>query len=177
MTDDLDQEDLYTFLTAEFRSLTEISDLELGLSSYHTFKQSYEICGAGSASLFVDERKEFLKAFYDITKDVKKHGNGIIISDTRKSEYFDPAKPSTYKSVIVAPLFTDDQYIGHVELASRKHSMGAVEYAKISELLPLFANTLTKRMNLLENTIQSIIKEHYTSIHPAVEWKFYRSSA
>ncbi len=176
MVEELEKSDLYTFLTSQFRSLTGVADLELGLSSYHTFKKSYEACGTGSTSLFVDERNEFLKTFYELSKDVRNQGNGIIISDTKNSKYFDPKKPSKYCSVIVAPLFAEGEYIGHLELASETTKMGAVEYAKISELLPLFANTMIKRMNALENTIQGIIKEHYTSIHPAVEWKFIEAA-
>ncbi|MEM9324510.1 MAG: hypothetical protein AAGA85_02595 [Bacteroidota bacterium] len=176
MVDDLDKSDLYEFLTSQFRSLVGVSDLEIGLSSFHTFKGDYELCGSGSHSLFAEEREEFLKTFHELSNDVLKPGSGIIIPDTSTSQYFGPDKPTEYKSVIVAPLYSEEVYIGHIELASRTKSMGAVEYAKVAELLPLFANSLIKRMGALENTIQGIIKEHYTSIHPAVEWKFTQAA-
>ncbi len=160
------------YLEAQFRDLMGVPDVKIGVSSYQSFTGSYAQCEeGGSTSLLVDGKKNFLKAFHDITHHLKQTGESIIISDTSESEYFQKSKPD-FKSLILAPLYGNSGFIGHLELASKSHHLGSLEYAKVSEVVPLFSAAMARKMEELENAIQGIIKEHYTSIHPSVEWKF-----
>jgi len=160
------------YFTQQLRDLTSVSDLAIGISSYHTFRQVYDRCEeGGSMSLLVDGNKNFIKAFHDITQELKKTGEPVIIADTSESNFFSHSKPD-FKSFMAIPLYSGSSFIGHFELGSKGHQLGPLVYAKLQEVIPILANALAKRVEELENKIQNIIKEYYTSIHPSVEWKF-----
>ncbi len=46
----------------------------------------------------------------------------------------------------------------------------------LDQLRPLFALALKKALDDLEASIQSVIKEKCTAVHPAVEWRFRRAA-
>jgi hypothetical protein len=78
------------------------------------------------------------------------------------------------KSLILCPLRCDDgNLIGLLEIASEGES--ALHPQHLSRLQPamqLFSLTLEKSIENLELQINKTIKEHFTAIQSAVEWKF-----
>ena len=77
------------------------------------------------------------------------------------------------QSLILGPLFYNNEFVGLLELASpHAGELNSVAIAKVREVVPLFAVAVKRNSEELETRIQSIIKEKYTSIHPTVEWKF-----
>ncbi len=169
-------QDFINYLRQQFRDLAEVPDIEIGVSSYQTFRQTYDRCEeGGSMSLLVDGKNNFLKAFHDISDVIKQKREPVIIADTANSQFFEKAHPD-FKSLLIIPLHSDEDFIGHLELASKDNTLGSLEYAKIAEVVPVLAAAMAKKMEELENIIQSIIKEHYTSIHPSVEWKFIEAA-
>lgn len=81
------------------------------------------------------------------------------------------------RNVVVAPLLHDGELVGMLELGSPDaYSFNRVNLIKIGELLPLFAVALDRSTEELNNRVEALIKEEYTSIHPTVEWRF-RSAA
>ncbi len=168
-----DETSFFGFVEGQFRSLVEVSDLRLGISSFHTFKNNYQACGeGGSHSLLTDGNAHFLHAFHEISDEIQRTGKPVIIPEITNSPLFSKDKLPDYRSLIVAPLYTDGAFIGHLEMASEKESLRAIDFAKIEDILPIFANAMARKMKEVENRISGIIKEHYTSIHPSVEWKF-----
>lgn len=168
-------EDIHLFehVESQFRSLVEVPDLRMGISSFHIFKNHYQACGeGGSKSLLVDENDEFLEAFHKISDEIQKTGEPVIVPEVSNSEFFSTEQLPDFRSIIVSPLYVDGEFIGHIEMASNIESLRAIEFAKIQDILPIFANAMARKMKEVENRISGIIKEHYTSIHPAVEWKF-----
>lgn len=83
--------------------------------------------------------------------------------------YFD----SGARSLILCPLKNDRELIGVLEIVSetpgqlKSHHIGLIENA-----LPLFAIALEKTSESLETQIDKVIKEKFTAVQPAVEWKF-----
>jgi len=77
-------------------------------------------------------------------------------------------------SLIMCPLKCDDgELIGLLTIASKK--AGRLKYSqllKIRSAMHLFALALEKNIQNLESQINKTIKEHFTAIQPAVEWKF-----
>jgi len=77
-------------------------------------------------------------------------------------------------SIIICPLKCDDgELIGLLVIASRK--AGSLKYSqlvKIRSAMHLFALALEKNIQSFESQINKTIKEHFTAIQPAVEWKF-----
>ena len=78
------------------------------------------------------------------------------------------------KSLFLCPLRRDDgNLIGLLEVLSLKTGqLQAAHLAKIQPALPLFTLALEKNAESLELQIDKTIKEHFTAIQPAVEWKF-----
>ncbi len=78
------------------------------------------------------------------------------------------------ESLIICPLKCDDgQLIGLLEIMSPEK--GGLRYHQVSRLnsaMPLFTLALEKSLESLESQIDKTIKEHFTAIQPAVEWKF-----
>ncbi len=77
------------------------------------------------------------------------------------------------KNVFLSPIIFDDRMIGVLEIGAK--SPGVITPASILRLetvIPLFGVALARGMEDLENTIQAIIKEECTAIHPSVEWRF-----
>ncbi|HVG41466.1 MAG TPA: hypothetical protein VM888_07620, partial [Chitinophagaceae bacterium] len=78
------------------------------------------------------------------------------------------------KSLIICPLTCDDgDIIGLLEIISEE--AGTLKFQHLAKLQPamqLFSLTLEKGIENLEFQIDKTIKEHFTAIQPAVEWKF-----
>ncbi len=78
------------------------------------------------------------------------------------------------KSLILCPLKREDgKLIGLLEIASE--TKGKLQFHNLSKIQPaiqLFTLALEKTSESLEMQIDKTIKEHFTAIQPAVEWKF-----
>lgn len=79
-----------------------------------------------------------------------------------------------FRSLVLCPLKCDDgELIGLLELASTEE--GVFTFTHLTRLQPaiqLFALALEKHAENLELQVDKVIKEHFTAIQPAVEWKF-----
>jgi len=78
------------------------------------------------------------------------------------------------RSLIVSPLKCDDgDLIGLLEIISKEE--GKLQFQHLSKIQPamqLFGLALERSNENLELLIDKTIKEHFTAIQPAVEWKF-----
>jgi hypothetical protein len=81
------------------------------------------------------------------------------------------------RSVYVAPLLYQDQVLGTLLLkSSRAGALNALNTASLEPVLPLFAVALHRSLEQLNQKIQAVIKEEFTAIHPAVEWRFQQAA-
>lgn len=78
-----------------------------------------------------------------------------------------------WRSLMIVPLHDANQDIGLLEIASR-NTVGSV-----SKVLPILtavqeavSSAFGRYAHAFEMQIETTIKEHYTSLHPAVEWRF-----
>jgi len=78
------------------------------------------------------------------------------------------------KSLILCPLKYDDgELIGLLEIMSEEG--GRLQHVHLAQMAPaidLFELALKKTAESLEAQIDKTIKDHFTAIQPAVEWKF-----
>ena len=77
------------------------------------------------------------------------------------------------RNIVLMPMYHDYKFIGIIEIGSP--NPGDINSMNISRLLgieSLFATALKRIIDEKENQVQAVIKEHYTVIHPAVEWRF-----
>ncbi len=82
-------------------------------------------------------------------------------------------KEQGHRTLMLAPLRHEGKLIGMLELASpRPNVMNVLMATKLEEAISLFATAMKRTLDEQQDRVQAIIKENYTAIHPAVEWKF-----
>ena len=79
-----------------------------------------------------------------------------------------------YRSMILAPLISQDGHIiGLVEIASPEpHAFNDFMKQKFEEIRGLFRTAVERSREYIDNQIEVILREQYTSLHPTVEWRF-----
>ncbi len=81
---------------------------------------------------------------------------------------------SGIKSILVAPLLDQERnVIGLVELGSpRVYGINAFMEIKFREIRGLFRTAVERSREYIDNRIEAIMREQYTSLHSSVEWRF-----
>lgn len=169
----------FQLLESEFQSLLQLSDLRLGIAAYHKGKNSFinfgkRIC---RSILMGDETGIACSATNASLSDKFNHNpEPFIIEDLAQQDmggYEEKLMQDGVRNIILSPLFFNEEFVGLLELASpNTGDLNSLALTKIKDVLPLFAVAVRRSSEEFENSIQSIIKERYTSIHPTVEWKF-----
>ena len=82
-----------------------------------------------------------------------------------------------FKSVIIAPLFKQDkELLGILIVAHRTATLGTEQLLRIAPAIPLFAIALEKSQEQLDHHVDRIIKEQFTAVQAAVEWRFTKAA-
>lgn len=77
------------------------------------------------------------------------------------------------RNLVVAPLLARDRLVGLIEIASpQPGDVHTLNSGRLQEVLGLFATAMQRLLDDRETRVQAIIKQQYTAIHPAVEWRF-----
>ena len=79
-----------------------------------------------------------------------------------------------WRSVIICPIFTDhNELIGMLLVFSKKAgSLQNDHLIKIDPVIPLFKLALQKSQEQLDHQVDKVIKEQFTAVQDAVEWRF-----
>ncbi|MGE0489685.1 MAG: GAF domain-containing protein [Vulcanimicrobiota bacterium] len=76
-------------------------------------------------------------------------------------------------SLLAVPLLVDGQVRGVLELTcARPQRLNAHVLSALEPLLPIFAVAAEHTIEELDRRVQAVMKEQFTAIHPAVEWRF-----
>jgi len=78
------------------------------------------------------------------------------------------------KSILIAPLLDQQKnVIGLVELGSpTTYGINAFMEIKFREIRGLFRTAVERSREYIDNRIEAIMREQYTSLHSSVEWRF-----
>ncbi|MFL5810691.1 MAG: hypothetical protein ACJ749_14305, partial [Flavisolibacter sp.] len=77
------------------------------------------------------------------------------------------------KNLVLCPLKLENgELIGLLEIVSEEGSLNYFHLSQIAPAIELFRLALEKTAESLEAQIDKTIKDHFTAIQPAVEWKF-----
>ena len=77
------------------------------------------------------------------------------------------------RSLILCPLKHNNELIGIVEIFSEEAGkLNNQHIAKLNDAIPLFTVAMEKSAESLDAQIDKVIKEKFTAVQPAVEWKF-----
>jgi hypothetical protein len=104
-------------------------------------------------------------------------GTVEIIQDLEQYEGTNPIEllplEEGYRNVMLMPLQFEDRVIGALGLWSRlPGDLTQLTAVRLNDVLPLFSIAIRRSLVDLDNRVQQIIREEYTSIHPTVEWRF-----
>ncbi|MCP5064848.1 MAG: GAF domain-containing protein [Ignavibacteriae bacterium] len=167
----------------KMRSYFNNPDLKLGLASLRKDKEIFTYSNKIGSSFVICDDMKFTCADYgeSIYSKAAKQKHPIIIEDLGK--YKDSSTIEKYihkkgiKNLIVAPLFDNDQLIGFFEIGSpNSGDITHYDHIKLKELIILFATAVKRSLEEFNNEIRNLIKEEFTAIHPAVEWRFERAA-
>ncbi|MFT5434492.1 MAG: hypothetical protein ACI9OJ_005205, partial [Myxococcota bacterium] len=106
-----------------------------------------------------------------------RNGQPVVVTDIEhgglKSGFEYHLMELGFKSLLIQPLFVDERLVGLLEIASpNAGDLTAFSSFKVGEVAQPFATALERSLGERDDRIQSIIKQQYTAIHPALEWRF-----
>ncbi len=94
--------------------------------------------------------------------------------DTTMAKHF---SVQNVESFILAPVVKDGVLLGILELVSpRARELNSINAHKLDIVMPYLVDTIDRKINELQNKIQAIIQNNYTTLHPSVNWKFIREA-
>lgn len=78
-----------------------------------------------------------------------------------------------FRSAVICPLFSENGMLGVLILATFQPGMLTAEHvARIEPTVSLFTLALQKSQESLDHQVDKVIKEQFTAVQDAVEWKF-----
>ncbi|MDB5250906.1 MAG: hypothetical protein JWP27_75 [Flaviaesturariibacter sp.] len=169
------QKNIQTFLGAP--------DVSVGITPFFKINGYYhfsDLHDKHSILFSSSEVKENKRAISELCQDLFRDATQPFLFQTVSSQVSTRNDLMTYyygqgtRSLILCPLKCDDgQLIGLLEICSTEP--GRLKYKHLSRIqsaVQVFTLALEKNLESLDLQIDKTIKEHFTSIQPAVEWKF-----
>ncbi len=168
-------------LEHRLRNLLRCPELSLGLIAFDRRADVEAIEGAravGKSLLLCDECAPTCpnraNSYY---AGVFRGTDPVIVQDLKKSKtrtgYEHHLRQHGHRSLLLYPLHVGDQLVGLMELASPEPGdLNAFNARRLADVVPLFATTLKRNLDELEDHVQAVIKRKYTAIHSSVEWRF-----
>ncbi|GAB3801357.1 hypothetical protein GCM10028819_28440 [Spirosoma humi] len=78
------------------------------------------------------------------------------------------------RSFLMYPITTTNEVLGILEMGSRhRNALNEQMLTKIDRIMPLIQELLRYQLRQFQDTLEKLIKKQFTSLQPAVEWKFY----
>jgi hypothetical protein len=78
-----------------------------------------------------------------------------------------------FGSFILAPVVKNELLLGVLEVVSpRPHELNSINARKLEVVMPFLTDTIERLAAELQNQVQAIIQDNYTSLHASVSWKF-----
>jgi len=181
--DSLINPDKFEKVKQKIRSLLSIPELEFGISVFNekrnTFIESDTKNSLILAGLSSDANcEEYFGTFPCQVEATKKP---LFFEDVLKVEnpppFLKALAQKGIRNLFIAPLYQGEQFVGLLELGTKSPGqMGTMAALNLSDIFPLFSIAVKRNADKIENRIQRTIKENFTAIHPAVEWKFVDSA-
>jgi hypothetical protein len=172
-------------LQEQLRSLFRLPSLRLGLAAYRPQKGTFLTFGhrfsASSLTQHLEdsvESAELRKLFAQLIKS----GEPLIIDDIETASNVPPALREQVvamglRNVVLSLLRYGDEVLGVLELgAPVPGSLTAFSLETINQFLPLFAVAVHRHQAAEWAEVQAIVKERFTAIHPALEWRFVEAA-
>ena len=174
---------VYTELENHIQTLIGLRDIEIGVSPFFIMNNVFLHSESHNANslLFKHEKAAANQSkIIALCQQVFKNSEQPMLFQTLGENNSGNNELVKYyyelgaKSLIICPLKSEDgNLIGLLEIISKQAGTLKFQHlAKLQPAMPLFALALDRTNENIESQIDKIIKEHFTAIQPAVEWKF-----
>jgi hypothetical protein len=172
------------------REFFNIKDLELGFSVYvSSTKNGKSIKRIKKCDSLIFQRDQEIACdtFFcgGIAERVFRGNETIAISDveqygeeSRHNMFYQRLKDKGIQSIILIPIQSKHEGdLAVLEIASpRPYELNSVNQQKLRDIIPVFEAAVNRESESFQNVLEATIQEHYTSIHPAVKWRFYEAA-
>ena len=176
------ENEVYHKLQELVQSLIGLKDVKIGITPFFKINGHYVFSEVhnNSSLLFkhykaVEDRDSVSDLCHDLfigTENPKIFGS-IDEENVKEFDYLEYYYDQGFRSLILAPLKHNGDLWGILEIASDHE--GKLNYKHITHLdvaIPLFTRAIEKTAEALDSQIDKVIKEQFTAVQPAVEWKF-----
>ncbi len=139
---------------------------------------SDETCSHSVLSDVADDREETEETYLCVVDNYFNEPRPILyesIPDPEPGEHYflETLRRGGVRSYGLVPVYYNNRLAGVLEVSARKPNCLSKELlARLDVVIPLLAQLLQHAIDEFEARIKSIVKENFTSIQPAVEWKF-----
>ena len=175
--------DVYDELQQHVQSLVGLKDVKIGITPFFKKSDFYLYTDTHYRNSILFKNKDVIRQkdkisqlcqqlFYNISEPVLY--KSLSEKNLATNELLQYYVAEGAASLILCPLKCEDgELIGLLEIVSTKNNeLLKPHVALINPVIPLFTLALEKTNESLDMQIDKTIKDHFTAIQPAVEWKF-----
>jgi hypothetical protein len=176
------EQQTYRRMEEEVQSLMQETDLTVHIIPVPKINGRYvlecNLCETGLMLGVKGNDKQQQQLFQQLQQYIMSHRDPLLIPDVNETT------PITYpflkylplkgiRSFVMCPIWHEDQLLGIVELASS--TPNRISQETMGRAMPAYSLVimlLNRGLDILNNKIVGVIKEQFTALQPAVEWKF-----
>lgn len=171
----------YTALEESIKVLLGIKEIKINIFPLLQVNNSYVISeeyNRKTMLIIPSERDKQHSVFGEVWKKYEQNPHTILVPNLQDSslkdrEMFKGLLEKQYQGYLMMPISNQGKLIGVLEVASSlPNQLGPEEMNKINLALPILEQAINHYIENFENKIEQLIKEKFTSLQPAVEWKF-----
>lgn len=171
----------YKRISESLKMLVEDPDVEFGLMPHlkvndklifnnNTILHSKLINAATKSNLAEEMYLSLASEYFQNPKVIFMR---TINADDEKHEFIKILKDDGVESYALLPVYYDNKIVGVMEVYSSKpNAIDEKILAKLDPALPLAARIFNLNIEEFNSTIDNVIREKFTSLQPAVQWKF-----
>jgi hypothetical protein len=173
---------VYETLQSHIQSLLGLKEVKIGITPFFKVSGHFVYSELHNSNDLLFRHFAQVRELEEADKCCKKlffeSDNAIVFETLNENilnefHYLNLYYKSGARSLILCPLKHDGEIIGMLEISSETPGkLNALHISKIEDAIPLFTLALEKTAESLETQIDKVIKEKFTAIQPAVEWKF-----
>ncbi len=170
-------------LQEQLRALFRQPTLRLGLTAYKPRKGRFETFGQRLGQQTLSQHAEAADAaeaneFRRLFNQLARTGAPLVVPDVETAPDLsvtlrEQVRALDIRSVALCPLSYGADVLGVLELSSPlPGTLKTTLLGLIEQFLPLFAVAVHRHQEAEWARVQAIVKERFTAIHPALEWRF-----
>jgi hypothetical protein len=173
---------VYRKLQSTMQSLLGMSDIKVGITPFFQMNNHYVYSAIHNSNSIIFKHDEASREKDNVGqcfKDIfKGYNQPVVFEELDKRNIIESESLKLYyemgaRSLILCPLKQNGQLLGLLEIVSDvPGKLKSIHIDKIEKAIPLFTLAIEKTIESLDTEVDKVIKENFTAIQPAVEWKF-----